>query len=126
MTTGEASKTESAHERRNDDGHRVDVCASEERQRTLPDNLIDERSKAAQKNRSRTRTPPAQVVSSARERHSQSRIHPHYAFTPAAGSSSQRALDGVLVTSVLDSKFGDRYSWRGARIARREEGVYWA
>jgi hypothetical protein len=31
-----------------------------------------------------------------------------------------------LISSVLDSKFGDRYSWRGARIARREEGVYWA
>jgi len=28
--------------------------------------------------------------------------------------------------SVLEPKFGDKYSWRGARIARREERVYWA
>jgi hypothetical protein len=28
--------------------------------------------------------------------------------------------------SVPNLKFGDKYSGRGARIARREERVYWA
>ena len=57
MTAGEASETEPAHERRHDDGHRVDVCASEERQRTLPDNLIDERGKAAHKKQDQEHEP---------------------------------------------------------------------
>jgi hypothetical protein len=33
---------------------------------------------------------------------------------------------GIIAASVLEPKFGDKYSGRGARIARREEGVYWA
>ena len=41
-----------------------------------------------------------------------------------------RAAAALKVTSsrasVLEPKFGDKYSWRGARIARREERVYWA
>ena len=48
-TAGKAAEPEAAHERRHDDGDRVDVGTSEERQQPLPDDLIDKRGEAAQK-----------------------------------------------------------------------------